>query len=120
LICRCLISAPARRSKLADANDAPANTANLVRTGTSFAAQRNESVVLVTRSSCLITRPSTIHFNAEDSPVKTLSTARLKTLKSEHANFVLINQECGSSTKAAEKLDDAGFNVADFEGGAKA
>jgi hypothetical protein len=52
--------------------------------------------------------------------VKTLSTARLKTLKSEHANFVLINQECGSSTKAAEKLDDAGFNVADFEGGAKA
>lgn len=30
------------------------------------------------------------------------------------------SDECSSSTHAAEKLEDAGFNVADYEGGAKA
>jgi len=30
------------------------------------------------------------------------------------------SDECNSSAQAAEKLEDAGFNVADYEGGAKA
>jgi rhodanese-related sulfurtransferase len=30
------------------------------------------------------------------------------------------SEECNSSTQAAKKLEDAGFNVADYEGGAKA
>jgi len=98
--------------------------------------------------------------------MKTITTERLQSLKSEDEDFVLINtldaehfektkipgsinipvsqdsftdkvleavgsqqklivvycasHECDSSTKAAKLLDEAGFNVVDYEGGAEA
>ncbi|WP_182869132.1 rhodanese-like domain-containing protein [Rhodopirellula sp. JC639] len=98
--------------------------------------------------------------------MKTVTTERLKTLKAEGKDFLLVNTldanhfgqtqipdsiniplsqdnftgkvldaagskqklvvvycasaDCDSSTKAAKELEEAGFNVADYEGGAAA